>query len=375
MRGIGQIVDAQHPSARAARVWSAVRAARRVADPRDPLGREARRRLPQASQLSPEGVDLALRRHLETDPRRAHVDQLVAKASAASRGWRCWVVLAANVCTAPLRAIAWATASAPEVLVRPSRRDPVLAELLIHALSQCHDFARAGGRISMTEAVAPVAPDELHLYGSDQTIQTVRAATAPGVRVRGHGTGIGVALVERRWRPGAAAEALADDLVAFDQRGCLSPRFVLVEGTAEHAARLGLALHQVLDEAGRRVPRGPLDPRTRGELTRYGVTAEALGHCWSAAHHLVALDPRPRALLLPPAARCVLVAPCGPDQLASLLGHWLVHIAAIGGWDQTDSGRLARRAVALAPGARRSELGAMQIPPLDGPVDLRHGNE
>jgi len=29
----------------------------------------------------------------------------------------------------------------------------------------------------------------------------------------------------------------------------------------------------------------------------------------------------------------------------------------------------------LAPGARRSELGAMQIPPLDGPVDLRHGNE
>ncbi len=43
-----------------ARVRRVVAAGRRIADPADTLGREARARLPETSGLSPEGVELAL---------------------------------------------------------------------------------------------------------------------------------------------------------------------------------------------------------------------------------------------------------------------------------------------------------------------------
>ena len=35
----------------------------------------------------------------------------------------------------------------------------------------------------------------IHVYGRDETIAAVRAAARPGVVVRGHGAGLGVALV------------------------------------------------------------------------------------------------------------------------------------------------------------------------------------
>ncbi|WP_437684215.1 acyl-CoA reductase [Sorangium sp. So ce131] len=374
-------------AARRARVERAIAAGARIADPRDPLGEEARRRLPLTSGLSPEGVALALGRHLEVDPTRGELDALVA---ASGRARRCHVVLAANVCTAPLRAIAVATATAPEVFVRPSRRDPVVAELLVRALQADEAFARAGGAVALVAdldlgGAAPRAPGdagegalgdaeraealaELHIYGTDQTVAALRAKAGPGVIVRGHGAGLGIAVVGPGAALAEAARDIAGDVVPFDQRGCLSPRFVLVEGPAERAEALARALHEALGEAGARIPRGPLDGAARAEIAMYRATLEAVGSFLEGDGHGVGLDPAPRSLLLPPAARVVHVAASSAQAAPSLLAPLRGAITAIGAGG---GGQLAAAASAVAPRARVSALGAMQRPPLDGPVDLR----
>jgi hypothetical protein len=317
------------------------------------------------SGLSPEGLALALDEHLETGPLPGDLDALLAAAGDAPR---CVVVLAANVCTAALRAVAFAVATAPAVLVRPSRRDGVLADLLVRELSVDPMFRAAGGSLALAPAVPPPSPgDELHAYGSDAAMESLAAALPAGVVVRKHGTGMGVAVVGTDQDEEEAAAALARDVVPFDQRGCLSPRAALVEGGAARAAAFARALDDAVGALGAIVPRGPLDDSARAEIAMYRAAIEAVGEIHEGPGHMVGLDPAPRALVLPPAARVVHVVPVEAFAAVSLLGAWVGHLTSVGGGD----GPLARAVRAAAPGARAAALGEMQRPPLDGPVDLR----
>lgn len=350
--------------ARRARVLRVVALGRRLADAGDPLGSEARAALEASSGLSREGVALALGEHLEVDPAPGQLDALLVRATSA----RCHVVLAANVCTAALRAIALAVATAPRVAVRASRRDPVLAEILTRELAADAAFAAAGGAIARVVEIAAAPGDELHLYGSDEAMAALSARAPAGVVVRAHGTGLGLAVVGLAVAVEAAAEALARDVVPFDQRGCLSPRVALVEGGAARAEAFAAALHGALAALGERVPRGPMDAAARAELARYRATLEAVGVHREGPHHAVGLDPAPRALVLPPAARAVHVVAAEAGDAAALLRASAAHLTSVG---SDDDGALALAVRALAPHARRARLGAMQRPPLDGPVDLR----
>ncbi len=365
-----RVSDADHGRAqRLARVWSAVLAARRLADPSDPLGREARQRLPGASGLSPQGVELALGRHLETGPEPRHLAQLV---EASGQAPCCHVVLAANVCTAPLRALCCALATAPAVRLRPSRRDPVVAELLVRALAGSADLRQAGGELRLASALEPRPGDEVHLYGSDESLGQIRASLPPRVRVRAHGTGLGLALVAQDADLDAAAAAVTADVLPFDQRGCLSPRWVLVEGDASRAAALAPRLAAALRAQGAVVPRGALEPADRTALGRFRDAICTVGSWWDGPNHAVAFDPSPRALLLGPAVRCLQVVPARADDAARLLAPWTRFVVALGGVDEPPPpGSLAFAIRQLAPRARASPLGTMQRPPLDGPVDLR----
>lgn len=378
--------------------------ARRVADPADPLGIEARERLRDTSGLSPEGIELALTHHLETSPSETEIAALLGSLSAhpgahpathsaahtgghpsASGGHpaahsatrlvapahvgearRCHVVIAANVCTSALRSIAVALTASASVLVRASSRDPVLAEILTRELSRDHAFLNAGASIALEPAVTPEPGDELHIYGSDQTIEALRAAAPPGVVVRGHGTGFGIAVVGQSIDLTLAARALADDVVPFDQRGCLSPRIALVEGPTHRAFAFQDALHEAL--ASSPIPRGPLDDATLAELAIYRSSMEAIGRWLEGPSHAVGLDSAPRSLLLPPIARVVHVVAVNAANIASLLAPWARFIAALG---LSDEGPLSEAVRAVIPLARCSKLGQMQRPPLDGPVDRR----
>ncbi|MBI4957225.1 MAG: proline dehydrogenase [Myxococcales bacterium] len=342
--------------------------ARRVADPAGALGREARAALALATGLSRPGIELALREHLEHTPSAAEVETLLCLAE---RAPRCTVVLAANVCTAALRALACAVACAPVVRVRPSRRDGVLAELLVREARRLPAFEPAPGAeppLELVTELSPVPGELVHAYGSDDTLARLLRSLPPGVELRAHGSGFGLAAIGAGPDLAETAGALAADVVPFDQAGCLSPRVALVAGGVARAEDFALALDAALDAAARAVPRGVLDPGTEAALARFAATFAAVGLARARPSHVVGFDPAPEVLVLPPAARAVLVVAAEPGKVAALFGPYAAELTALG---EVGDPRLADAVAALAPHARRSTLGAMQRPPFDGPVDLR----
>lgn len=340
-------------------------AARRVVSRRADLAAD----LVATTGLSPEGVELALTEHLEVDATDADLARLVAAAEGA-RAARVGVVLSANVFVGALRAIAFARACAPIVHVRPSRRDPTFTRALVEALNEGGDAS-----VVLDEDMDPSTFEagELHVYGRDETISTLKARTR--VPVRGHGSGMGVALVGAAADLASAAAALAEDVVPFDQRGCLSPRITVVVGGESRARTFAGHLHHALGRLGAAVPRGTATAEERAEATRYIATVSCAGECLVSAHHAIGVAEVGAPLLVPPAYRHIHVAPVAGetsrsdrDAVAELLRPLAPALTAIGADDVEDALALAR---SLGISVRASALGAMQRPPLDGPVDLR----
>lgn len=333
------------------RVRALVAAARRLADPGDPLGREARALLPESTGLSPENVELGLSEILETQPSEADLRALCASVEAAPR---VHVLLAANVFSAPLRAIALGLAQSDEVFVRVSRREPVFARLL----------QQASGAFELTETLAPRAGDHVWAYGTDVTLTELERGLPDGVVLHAHGSGFGVALIDGD--PSAAALELARDIVPFDQRGCLSPRVAVVTGTRDEARELARALALELARAAQRVPLGRLDDDERAECLRMREALTYAGEVLAAGPGWVALDDASARLLPAPAGRNLVVVPSGSDL------EWLsAHAAPVAALGVTSLGGLGVTASRLFPEARLSPLGQMQRPRLDGPVDRR----
>ncbi|MBX3226383.1 MAG: proline dehydrogenase [Labilithrix sp.] len=337
-----------------------LRAARSVAG--DPALREA---VVEASGLSRAGVDLAFDRHLELDATDVDLARLLQRAGSAEA---VFVVLSSNVFVGALRALALARAAAPEVVVRPSRRDPAFARALVAAVGS--------DRLRLDESLdfAAVTRGELHVYGTDDTIADVRARAK--VPVRGHGAGMGVVWISKRASPAEAARLVADDVVVFDQRGCLSPRIVLVEhedavavtvGGGRNADAFAEALHAELEERERTVPRGQLSAEERAASDRYVATMTYACRALVGAAHAIGIAPAGAPLVPAPAYRHVHVVAgvATEDAARAVLTPLAKAITGVG----SDDLEAAKR---IAPSwARLASLGAMQRPPLDGPVDLR----
>ncbi len=319
--------------------------------------------LVSSTGLSRENVALGLSRHLETTVADAELDALIAGVTGqspfgvsprerASGTARVHVVLSASVFVAPLRAIALALAAADRVTVKPSRREPHFARALVREL--------ADPRVSLAPDVQPedVAEGEIHVYGRDATIARVRERAREAVTVRGHGAGMGVALVTGDLA--TAALALVDDIVPFEQRGCLSPRVVFVVGDAGRFARL---LFEASEERGKTIPRGALEQGEAQDFASWAGAMEYAGvlHRGTSCAVGVLGD-----ALLPPSGRHVQVRPITTaHDLPKTLGQDARFVVAVGSDDLA-----AAREVAPTH-ARVSALGMMQRPPLDGPVDRR----
>jgi hypothetical protein len=139
-----------------------------------------------------------------------------------------------------------------------------------------------------------------------------------------------------------------------------------VLGTAD-AAR-GFATHAAreLSRLAHDVPCGRLDPDELADITRYRDTVLYAAELLHAGKGHVGLDCVGRHVLLAPVGRNLHVV--GVDDLAAPLAALGARIAAIGLWGPP---ALERQLSLLVPGARLGPVGAMQRPPLDGPVDLR----
>jgi len=307
--------------------------------------------LARSTGLSVENVRVGLARHLEIDATDAEIDALVARAVPAER---VHVILPASVFVAPLRAVALALAASDRVTVRPSRREPVFAEAAARA------FGDARVEIVRDEP-ADIARGEIHVDGLDETVARVRRSARAGVVVRAHGTAMGVAVVTGDFT--LAASSLAEDVTAFDQRGCLSPRVAFVTRDADAFAR---ALFVALEARATIVPRGALTSAEIAERATWESTIAFAGALHRGASCAVGvIDETSSALgaALPPSGRHVLVRPL--RNLGDLPRALNGAVIAIGTDAPLDTVR------ALAPRTRVSAFGEMQRPRLDGPVDRR----
>lgn len=286
------------------------------------------------------------------------------------------VVLAGNVFTAALRAIALPLLVGAPVLAKASSRDPAFADLLARTLDAvAPDVAPAlgvvahpSGRRDLDVALLSRA-DVVSVYGGQAAVESVRALAAGGTRVVAHGHGLGVALLLPGALEGdgrALARALARDVVAYDGRGCLSPHAVLVprdgEATPDELAVL-LAAHG-LAPLGRELPRGPMPETARAAQMQWRSVAVARGRLHEGDDFAVSVEP---TLRLSPGYRNVALVPYdAPEEALASLAPYAPFLKVLGvaGPPGTSLAPLARALPARAA-PRLVRVGTMQDPPLD----------
>ncbi len=345
------------------RILSLHKAAQRLADPDDPWGQRARLALPSETGLSSAGVDHALSHCLEHAVTRSTLSGLVKRQK---RYDKSHVLLSANVFSAAFRAIALGLSQSSQTQVRASGRAPTFSRLLHEA---------SGGAFELVSELFPERGEPMWVYGTDETISSIRASLPSGALLHAHGPGLGAAVfiepihLHDPELP-TTVDALAKDVIAFDQRGCLSPRVVLVQGSRGYAELVCDLLVQSLNRWEERVPRGRLDEQESADALRFEATMTFVGSSVPAGMGMVFLDPTGDRLLIPPVGRYLHVTVC-EDALPILvrLGPQLTTVAFDNGGDLP--GRLREEI-----GDRRLvDMGQMQSPAFDGPVDLRHGFE
>lgn len=339
------------------RVEALLSAARRLANPTDPLGQRARAALREGTPLTPEAIEWGFANAWESNATCEELDRLLEHVTSAPRAW---VLLSANVFVAPLRAIALALASSASVVVRPSRREPSVAELLREGCP---------GAFRLVDALAPAPGEHVWAYGRGPTLEHLRRAFPGGVVLHAHGPGLGVAVIEQGGSALPIAEQtarLAQDAMAFDQRGCLSPRLALLRGSRPWAEQWAQQLATSLARFEQRIPRGTLAPEEASASLRYRDTMAYSGTYWPAGKGGVGFAPEGEQLVLPPPARIVhAVLVDEPLRALESINEQLTCVGA------AVSRELHVKLARGLPSARLCALGEMQRPPFDGPVDRR----
>ncbi len=259
-------------------------------------------------------------------------------------------ILASNVPALAVPAIALACLAGVATVVKSGRADPLSAPAFHRALAAVDPALAAtvvpadwrGGDRRVEDAVLARA-DLVVASGHDATLAALAARThAPLVA---YGTRTSLAAVGRDAPPAAAAH-LALDAALYDQRGCLSPREVWVEGDADgFAARLTAALRGLAAD----LPPGPAGLTERAAERIAADEAE-----WRGARVVAAGG---RAL--------VVHAIDSLAALASRLAPGTVECVGVAG-ARLDAATLRRAGV-----ARLCPLGRMQRPRLSWPRGQR----
>lgn len=339
------------------RVEALLDSAQPLADPSTALGQQARRLLPRSTGLSDEGVDYALRHCLEVS---ASKPELTALCQSVTSAPKVHVLLSANVFVAPLRALALAFASSERVAVRPSRREPHFVRLLQQACSL---------PLEVMDDLLPSPREHVWAYGRDETLAKIKGDLPSGVVFFAHGSGFGAAVIDLEHLQSTSdceqlAQRFALDIAAFDQQGCLSPRIGVLLG--KHPEQFARLLSKALARLEHDMPQGEMSDSERADSLWYKDTFAYAGALYTAGKGFVGLDSRPERVIVPPATRIVHLSPS--QAPAELLAPLSAHLTTLGFYGTE---RLRAELQRAFPHARVSELGSMQRPPLDGPIDRR----
>ena len=237
-----------------------------------------------------------------------------------------------------------------------------------------------GGRTDLEAAVFDRV-DAVVAYGSDRTIQDLRARVR--CRFLGHGHRVSLGAVGRDVL--SQAEEIADraayDASLFDQQGCLSPHCVYVEEGGSIGPRdFAVLVASALARWAERLPPGSLTPEEAVAIRTFRAGYEARG----LAGKDVTLFVSPRGLdwtviyegdpAFTPSClfRTVVVKPV-PDlaELASLLRPWGPYLQAAGVAVTAERAGSLADMLGQAGVSRICPIGRMQIPPLTWHQDGR----
>jgi hypothetical protein len=269
----------------------------------------------------------------------------------ASRGF---ISLAGNVFVACLRPFACAAVLGVPLLARVSSRESAFATALAEVLLPFCDIELLhfphSDDASFRAAIK--ATDFCEAYGSDETLDALQSL-APDARIIRRGHGLGVALLGPALKD-IEYDALAEDIAAYDQRGCLSPRIIFAEDDlSEHAAELDDALTRIEQH----LPRGHVPTDVQAASSQWRASAAALHSLREASSHAIVADETGR-FPLGPTHRHILLRPStlAHEALARLGPHTKV---------------IGHAGLAATPQAacRVCPLGQMQRPRLSGAAD------
>lgn len=389
----------------------------RFLDEADPLRRRALERLPEAAHLSPEMARAVLQGMARdwTEERLLglvaaelggpdRLDKLVREGPAPGPGVRslmavgpalCVQIVSGSVPGVGVNALVRSLLVKAPTLLKPGRGDALLPTLFAEALRD-EDEALAdalavvywpGGSTELEEA-ALAGAEVAVVYGSDETVASLRAMAPPTTRVVAYHHRIGVGVVGRgaldRTRPEASprpdrttapdegvdrATASASDVARavalFEQRGCVCPQLVFVEeggevGPADFARLLAEALGALEEE----LPSPAASVEEAAALQQLRGTAEMqaasggveVHHGGARASWTVVFEPEPVAGPAAGSARTVRVRPIDDvARLAEALEPLGSHLQSVG------YAGLGARAESLAEALGRT--GASRVTP------------
>lgn len=296
----------------------------------------------------------------ELGAERLQQQQEVLLRRVASPAHLVFVNLAANVFTACLRPALIASLLGTRVLLRASSRAQTFPAKLAEAFGPAVQVVRFDHEDHASFSQAAKAADVVELFGSDDTLDAiVKTLTTPVIR---RGTGIGV--VSWNVAPAdAQLAALARDVIAYDQRGCLSPRVVIVHESLdlEEAAR---ALTESIDSLNAEFPRAQLDEHNKAEASRWLATGDAVGKVVRGQSCAMVLD-ESGALSLGPTERHLLFQ----RALDRALRPWVKVVGSFEPSDERASVTSNVRSDITNAQARWCAAGQMQRPDLFAPAD------
>ncbi len=244
-----------------------------------------------------------------------------------------------------------------------SETQPILAAC-------CAWVAWGGEAVSITKAAFEKAEVAV-VYGSDETIAAIRPLIPQQTRTLFHGHKVSFGIIARECISPKIVAAAASDIIAHDQRGCLSPHLYYVESGGPISPLTAAAwLAEALEAACQAHPVPPdfVSPAEAARIWQWrGSLPLKGGHVFQSPHGVdwtVLYDPDP-VFSLSPLGRTVWVKPI--DDLRQIPAH----IAPMRPWLQAagvaiPSVRISEIVTAVADVGvgRICPMGSMQQPPL-----------
>jgi hypothetical protein len=286
------------------------------------------------------------------------------------------VVLSGNLFSSALRALYLPLLAGANVIAKASSHDDALPRALKRALDRIDPAI--GERLEIvnfhrddhdaTRALLAHA-DAVSVYGDDDTLRAIAEQCRPETRFIAHGHGLAAAHVGRDAlttlaRARDAADRLALDIAAYDQRGCLSPHVVLVEPGAaiDPAMFAALLARESLPLMAALLPIGEADAHERAAQLQWQAVAAARGELFADTTHSVSFEGE-QTIRPSPGGRLIGVYSCA--SLAHALEPFRRHLKCVGTSDRRLPPSAAGRDVAIC------RLGAMQTPSFDDFADGR----